>query len=152
MSVEGSTFNVGNTGIYTKGVNCTDIKQNTMPYVLTGMYFDQSPGRNFNIMQNTINATSRGMIFGWTGVVNSIVVNDQNNINLIGENSVGIDLFEVGGPNKYIHNNNISIGPGYIGINHNNSQNTWMYNNSIFRMVQDLRRHLEYPYWVKKMH
>ncbi|MCI1266074.1 MAG: T9SS type A sorting domain-containing protein [Saprospiraceae bacterium] len=132
LSVEGSTFNVGNTGIYTKGVNCTNIKLNTMPYVLTGMYFDQSPGRNFDIKSNTINATSRGMIFGWTGDVNSIIVNDQNSINLIGENSVGIDLFEVGGPNKFIHNNNISIGPGYIGINHINSRNTWMYNNSIF--------------------
>ncbi|MEP7197062.1 MAG: T9SS type A sorting domain-containing protein [Saprospiraceae bacterium] len=132
LNVESSNFNGGNTGIYSKGVNCSNIKLNTMPYILTGMYFDQSPGRDFDIKHNTINATSRGIVFGWTGEVKSITVDDANSISLIDANSIGIDLLEVYGPNKYIHNNNISIGSGYVGINHTNSRNSWIYNNSIY--------------------
>ncbi|MCC6816841.1 MAG: T9SS type A sorting domain-containing protein [Saprospiraceae bacterium] len=131
LLVSGSTFSGGNWGIYTRGINC-NIDNNTMPWILTGMQMDYSPGCTFDIKNNTISAVNRGINFAWTGEVNSIVVNEQNTINLLGNNSIGIDVVETRGSAKYIYQNNISIGNGYKGINHESSESSWIYNNSIY--------------------
>jgi len=51
---------------------------------------------------------------------------------LTGQNAIGIDLVETKGNLKTIFQNNIHIGNGYKGINHENSRGSWIYNNAIF--------------------
>jgi parallel beta-helix repeat protein len=129
--VSNCTVDNCNWGIYSKGVNCT-ASNNHMTNVLTGMQFDYSPGRTFDIKHNNITAVNRGINFSWTGEVSSIVVNEQNTIQLMGQYAVGIELVETRGNLKTIFQNDIQIGNGYIGINHLNSGGTWTYNNSIY--------------------
>jgi len=129
--VSNCTVDNCNWGIYSKGVNCT-ASNNHMTNVLTGMQFDYSPGRTFDIKHNNITAVNRGINFSWTGEVSSIIVNEQNTIQLMGQNAVGIELVETRGYLKTIFQNNIQIGNGYKGINHLNSGGTWTYNNSIY--------------------
>ncbi|HQX44486.1 MAG TPA: T9SS type A sorting domain-containing protein [Saprospiraceae bacterium] len=129
--VSNCTVENSNWGIYTKGVNCT-AGNNHMTNVLTGMQFDYSPGRTFDIKHNNITALNRGINFSWTGEVSSIIVNEQNTIQLTGKNAIGIDLVETRGNLKTIFQNNIHIGNGYKGINHENSRGSWIYNNAVF--------------------
>lgn len=103
-----------------------------MKNVLTGMQFDYSPGRKFDIKHNNIAAVNRGINFSWTGEVSSIIVNERNTIQLMGQNAIGIELVETRGNLKTIFQNDIQIGDGYKGIHHLNSGGTWTYNNSIY--------------------
>lgn len=129
--VSNCTVDNCNWGIYSKGVNCT-ASNNHMTNVLTGMQFDYSPGRKFDIKHNNIAAVNRGINFSWTGEVSSIIVNEQNTIQLMGQNAIGIELVETRGNLKTIFQNDIQIGNGYKGIHHLNSGGTWTYNNSIY--------------------
>ncbi|MBK8644723.1 MAG: T9SS type A sorting domain-containing protein [Saprospiraceae bacterium] len=129
--VSNCTVENSNWGIYTKGVNCT-ASNNHMKNVLTGMQFDYSPGRKFDIKHNNLAAVNRGINFSWTGEVSSIIVNERNTIQLMGQNAIGIELVETRGNLKTIFQNDIQIGDGYKGIHHLNSGGTWTYNNSIY--------------------
>ncbi|MFN8279869.1 MAG: T9SS type A sorting domain-containing protein [Saprospiraceae bacterium] len=103
-----------------------------MKSIYTGMQFDESHGRTFEVKKNTISAKSIGINFSWTGYVGSTIVNDNNNINLLDQNAVGINIAETRGTTKFIIGNNINIGNGYKGINHENSSGSLMSNNSIY--------------------
>lgn len=131
VTVSNCNFNAGNWGVYTRGVNAA-IKENGMSSVLTGMQFDHSPGRSFDIKGNAIIAEARGINFSWTGSVQSATVNEQNNIEITGTNGIGLDIQHTHGPVKLFYQNNIQIGNGYKGINHTDSENSWIYNNSIY--------------------
>ena len=130
LKVENSVFDDVMCGIYTRGVNAT-VKENDMTEVLTGMQFDHSPGRNFDVKGNTISAEARGINFSWTGEVLSAAINDENDITLTGTNSIGIDLTETKGLLKLIDHNTISVDEGEMGIKLYNSQNFWTFNNTV---------------------
>ncbi|MBK7232333.1 MAG: hypothetical protein IPH93_08720 [Saprospiraceae bacterium] len=130
LKIENSVFDDVMCGIYTRGVNSTVIG-NEMTEVLTGMQFDHSPGRNFDIKGNTISAEARGINFSWTGEVLSTAINEENDITLTGANSIGIDLTETRGQLKLIDHNDVSVGEGQTGINLFNSQNFWTFNNTV---------------------
>lgn len=130
LTVSNCIFDDVMCGIYTKGVNA-NIHENNMDEMLTGMQFDHSPGRNFDIKGNTISAEARGINFSWTGEVQSTLINEENEINITGQNGIGIDLTETKGLLKLIYENQVSVGEGQIGINLLNSQNFWNYNNTI---------------------
>jgi hypothetical protein len=129
--IEDVTFDNCNWGIYTRGVNC-DAVGNVMTNVLTGMQFDHSPGRDFNVIHNfPIDAENMGINFCWTGAVNSTYVT-ENEVTLTGANSIGIELNQMQSYNNVVTNNEVYIGPGFIGIDHNSSVGGRIDHNSVF--------------------
>lgn len=129
--IENVHFENCNWAVYSKGVNC-EVNRNNMYNVLTGIQFDYSPGRSFNVYHNVIEAENLGINFCWTGDVNTVDIL-ENDITLLGSNAIGLEINHTNGRNlKLVKDNDIYLGPGKIGIEHLASKGTAIAYNSVF--------------------
>lgn len=130
-TIENVQFENCNWAVYSKGVNC-EVNRNNMYNVLTGIQFDYSPGRSFNVYHNVIESENLGINFCWTGEVNTADIL-ENDITLLGSNAIGLEINHTNGRNlKLVKDNDIYLGPGKIGIEHLASKGTAIAYNSVF--------------------